>query len=207
MYAIALTKPISGDQQPPTWALSLQPRKQKRLFHHQNTQTSLFTSSHTDTSTKKTNNSFTDNTVLVKLLIAENDTSAIDKRVQETLSRVCNNASYASSEQWLRDAIVALQQASLCNRFDVDAFMHMATQTLLSQQSHTDHVAIEVDYLSELQRTNSIEEMHETRNKAMEKKKGGSHFGFWVSRPEGLPKKVRRVDSWERVDDAYGGLM
>jgi hypothetical protein len=103
-----------------------------------------------------------------------------------------------------------LQSESLCNRFNIDDFQQMAIQTLKSQQAHHETVAVEVDFLSELGRTQSVEEMHETREKAIkEKKKESSYFGFRISRPQNITQtqKIRRVNSWERKDDAYGGLM
>lgn len=200
VYAIALSNP-SGNT--PIWAISVQPKKQTRLFFHDHAHTSVYLSSGDDTGRKKSDG-FKGEELLVKLLVGENDIAGIDKRVAETLSGINKNQ---ASESWLRSAVSTLQQHNLCNNFPVDAFMQVATQTLRSQQEHHDTVAVEVDYLSELGRTKSVEEMHETRDAAMKKGKGGSKHGFWVSRPEGMPKKVRRVNSWERQDDAYGGLM
>ncbi|THZ53978.1 hypothetical protein D6C90_00269 [Aureobasidium pullulans] len=202
IYAVALSDSASADT--PNWAITVQPKKQKRLFFHDHPQTSVFLSTNTDNSERRNSDGFKGEELLVKLLIAENDVAGIDNRVQEVLSKVDKNQ---PSDSWLRSAILALQQAHLCNKFSIDDFQQMATQTLKSQQSHHETVAVEVDFLSELGRTQSVEEMHETREKAMNKKKDSSFFGFRITRPQAMPKKVRRVNSWERQDDAYGGLM
>ncbi|CAD0081953.1 unnamed protein product [Aureobasidium vineae] len=203
IYAIALSNPTSTDS--PTWAISVQPMKQKRLFFHEHPHTSVFLSNETDNSQRRNSDGFKGEELLVKLLIGENNVKSIGERVQQALSKTDKTQ---PSESWLRSAILALQSESLCNRFNIDVFQQMATQTLQSQQAHHETVAIEVDFLSELGRTKSVEEMHETREKAIkEKKKDSSYFGFRISRPQNMPQRVRRVNSWERKDDAYGGLM
>ncbi|CAD0106293.1 unnamed protein product [Aureobasidium uvarum] len=203
IYAIALSNPKSADS--PTWAISVQPMKQKRLFFHEHPHTSVFLSNETDNSRRRNSDGFKGEELLVKLLIGENNVKNVGERVQQALSKTDKTQ---PSEAWLRSAILALQSESLCNRFNIDDFQQMATQTLQSQQAHHETVAIEVDFLSELGRTKSVEEMHETREKAIkEKKKDSSYFGFRISRPQNMPQRVRRVNSWERKDDAYGGLM
>lgn len=200
LYAIAIANPSSSS---PTWAISLQPAKQKRLFSHKHSQTSIFLPD--SDAQRRNSDAFKDQELLVKLLIAENNIAGLDKSAHDTLARV--DGTTQASESWLRSAITALQSNHLISNFSVDDFMQLATKTLESQQQHHENVAVEVDYLSELKRTQSVDEMHETRDKAMKKKKGEGLFGFWISRPEGMQKKVRRVNSWERKDDAYGGLM
>ncbi|KAH0367370.1 hypothetical protein KCU65_g4696, partial [Aureobasidium melanogenum] len=202
IYAIALSNPASAGS--PTWAISVQPMKQKRLFFHEHPHTSVFLSNETDNSQRRNSDGFKGEELLVKLLIGENNVKNIGERVQQVLSKTDKTQ---PSESWLRSAIIALQSEYLCNRFNIDDFQQMATQTLQSQQQHHETVAIEVDFLSELGRTKSVEEMHETREKAMKQKKESGFFGFRISRPQNMPNKVRRVNSWERQDDAYGGLM
>jgi hypothetical protein len=204
IYAIALSNAASTG--PPTWAISVQPMKQKRLFSHDHSHTSIFLPNDADNSKRRNSDGFKGEELLVKLLIGENSVKNIGERVQQVLSKTDKTQ---PSELWLRSAVLALQAESLCNRFNIDDFQQMATQTLASQQAHHEAVAVEVDFLSELGRTQSVEEMHETREKAIkEKKKESSHFGFRISRPaQNMPQKVRRVNSWERKDDAYGGLM
>ena len=203
IYAIALSNATSAG--PPIWAISVQPMKQKRLFFHEHPHTSVFLSNDADNTQRRNSDGFKGEELLVKLLIGENSVKNIGERVQQVLSKTDKTQ---PSESWLRSAVLALQSESLCNRFNIDLFQQMATQTLKSQQAHHETVAVEVDFLSELGRTQSVEEMHETREKAIkEKKKESSYFGFRISRPQNMPQRVRRVNSWERKDDAYGGLM
>ncbi|THX82651.1 hypothetical protein D6D08_04729 [Aureobasidium pullulans] len=192
IYAVALSDSASADT--PNWAITVQPKKQKRLFFHDHPQTSVFLSTNTDNSERRNSDGFKGEELLVKLLIAENDVAGIDNRRQKPTFRL----------------MAPLRHSRITASSPLQQIQHrrqMATQTLRSQQSHHETVAVEVDFLSELGRTQSVEEMHETREKAMNKKKDSSFFGFRITRPQAMPKKVRRVNSWERQDDAYGGLM
>ncbi|THX78986.1 hypothetical protein D6D04_05449 [Aureobasidium pullulans] len=115
IYAVALSDSASADT--PNWAITVQPKKQKRLFFHDHPQTSVFLSTNTDNSERRNSDGFKGEELLVKLLIAENDVAGIDNRVQEVLSKVDKNQ---PSDSWLRSAILALQQAHLCNKFSID---------------------------------------------------------------------------------------
>ena len=198
IYAVALSKPASTTT--PTWAIPVQPKKTKRLFFHESLHTVVFSGSNTGTSARQLDGE----ELLVKMLIGENETVNIEKKVSESLQSVVKTQ---RSEVWLNDSVSALQHANLIKHFNVDQFMQMATTTLNSQQQHHETVAVEVDYMGELGRTKSVEEMHQTRDEAMKKGKKTSHHGFWISRPQGVPREATRRNSWERQDDAYGGLM
>ncbi|GAB7342013.1 hypothetical protein MBLNU457_g0303t1 [Dothideomycetes sp. NU457] len=200
IYAVAVTDPQDVGSAA-KWAISVQPKKTKRLFHHDNPHTVNF-EAHVGTLSRRKTHEPNNERLLVKMIIGENEVS----KIAESVGKVLNSAPEASSQElWLKDAVTRLQREQLVGQFDVDAFVEVAEETLRSQQAHPDAVAIEVDYLAELKRTSSVEEMHQTREKALKEKK--SFGGFWISRPEPPPQRVRRVNPWERQDDAYGGLM
>lgn len=200
IYAVAVTDPQDVGSAA-KWAISVQPKKTKRFFHHDHSNTVNY-EAHVGTLSRRKTHEPNNERLLVKMLIGENEVP----KIAESVGKILNSLPEAGSQElWLKDAVGRLQRDDLVNRFDVDAFVEVAVQTLGSQQAHPDAVAIEVDYLSELKRTSSVEEMHQTREKALKEKK--SFGGFWISRPEPPPQKVRRVNPWERQDDAYGGLM
>jgi len=200
VYAVAVTDPQDVGSAA-KWAISVQPKKTKRLFRHDHSDTVSF-EAHVGTLSRRKTHEPGNERLLVKMIIGENEVP----KIAESVGKVLNSAPEATSQElWLKDAVTRLQRDNLVNHFDVNAFVEVAEETLRSQQAHPEAVAIEVDYLSELKRTNSVEEMHESREKALKDKK--SFGGFWISRPEPPPQKVRRVNPWERQDDAYGGLM
>jgi len=200
VYVVAVTDPQDVGHAA-KWAISVQPKKTKRLFHHDHPATVNF-EAHVGTLSRRKTHEPSNERLLVKMIIGENEVP----KIAEAVGKILNSAPEAAShELWLNDAVSRLQKADLVNYFDVNAFVEVAQETLRSQQDHPEAVAIEVDYLSELKRTNSVEEMHQSREKALKDKK--SFGGFWISRPAPPPQKVRRVNPWERQDDAYGGLM
>jgi len=204
VYAIALSHTPPGTPAA-TWSISVQPRKEKRLFHHDHNETTVF-GSHMSTFRRRKSGELHGEEILVKILIGENDISSVTSKVEGVLKKVPDTA--GPSEIWLQDAVVALQEAKLVDHFDVGGMVEFASETARKREAHDEHVDVEVDYLAEMKRTRSVEEMHEARDTALrQNKKGGSHHGFWISRPQPVGPRTRTVDSWERQDDPYAGLM
>lgn len=188
IYAIALANRGSS----PQWAICIEPKKTKRLFSCSKTQTLVFLAGDKVARSSETLGAMD---LVVKILIAENGVEGVEKKVGGLLKGV------KESEAWLRDAVAALQAASLVPGFDVEAFGKMASGTLKAQQCH-ESVAVEADYLEESGMKTEVKGHGEVVENG---KKGG--FGFWVSKPQGTEKPLHRAYSWERDDDPYGGLM
>lgn len=206
IHAVALFNRASEgeDQTPATWTISVQPKKTTNwLFHTHHPHTSMFASN------GKIHDVADDN-ILLKVLISENHTPAIEKKVEGVLRRV---DAKADSESWLHDAMQALQRAGLVERFSVPDFRSVAMQHLAAQHmervQHGSVAPLEIDCQgNQLRRASQGVEERVAMLKQKEKKKTG---GFWISYGPhatlNLPKRERQRYSWEREDDAYGGLM
>ena len=145
--------------------------------------------------------------LLVKILIGEDDTPSIDSRVEESL----RNISAPNAESWFCDAVQALQQANLVYHFNLDEFITTAFKALASQQvSQGQQMPIEIDHEGRPLWTASAG-LEEKVAAMKRKEKDESGGGFWISYgPQATthqPRVLREREPWEREDDPYGGLM
>lgn len=201
IHAIALSTPANAPST--TWAILVQPKKTTKWFSGTSTPTSTVYGSAGKI------NDITPSAIQVQILLGENDTPSITQKVADALK----NHSVTEPHAWLGYAATALQQAGLVDHFDVAAFTELAARTL--EQRAGDKGAegtVEIDYEGRpIRRASAGLEESVAAVKAREKKKGGK--GFWVSygpHVSGHGTKGRessRRNSWERQDEAYGGLM
>jgi len=159
-----------------------------------------------------------DDLPVVKILVATPSTSSgITARVESVLRRMPTSSKgvgMVSSGDWLQAALTVLQCDGLIRRFDVDQFYAFAAETMRKQLPEEAHSGgqevLEVDYLAKVQQNDRVKAMFglapPVPAPAAKKKSAFSH-GFWISRPRFAMKPARKVRSWERQDDPYGGLM
>lgn len=198
IHAIALSSSSSNNNI--NWVISVQPKTIHKWFSSHKPPTHIFTS-----------NGKTDlhpSAMMLKVLIGENDLPHIEHCVQEALGSL--HTSDADADILLQSALSQLQNADVITHFDIPAFTITVTKTLLQEGEQEQHSGpLEIDHEGHSIRRASAgleESMAALRHK--EKKSG---MGFWVSTgPNAYVGNARRHvqrNSWERQDDAYGGLM
>ncbi|KAL1297655.1 hypothetical protein AAFC00_006210 [Neodothiora populina] len=200
IYMVALAESASStDPLGASWALLVEPKKSNKWFHFETAPASLVFESH------GRYNDVRSDAFLLKVLLAENEIACVDKRAEETL----HHQAIAPSQIWVRNAMDALRHAGLVDD-DVDAarVMDVSTKALNKLRSesrqatpaHIDHLGNSIPALDA-----QVHKQHEKH-----KKKFG---GMWVSYgPNTMmdtpcSHRPRSRNSWERPDDAYGGLM
>lgn len=196
IWAVALSD--SASPEGASWAILVQPKQTKTWFRHDVHPKSTVFEAH------GRYNDVRSSAMLVKALIGENEVSSVDKAVEHTL----RDLPVSASVTWVSAAIAALQTEGLISKFEVGRFMGTAQKVLMGvrREKHATDVAAEIDHEG-----NDLSE--ETRlalgkgEKEKERKKGGMWISYGPNVEMGLPRQPKARNSWERQDDAYGGLM
>ena len=180
------------------WAILVQPKKIARWFRDE-VPAAVVHGSH-----GKINDVRSDS-FLVKILLGENVIHSVDSKVEATLRTI----SAPDSQSWLHDAVLALQQAEIVTQFDLDEFTVISTKALAvrtTDSSATSVVELDHEGRPMRQASEGLEEKVAALKKSERKKSG-----FWLSYGPNVtlaqPKRHVQRDSWERQDEAYGGLM
>ena len=155
---------------------------------------------------------------LLKVHIATTRESSLPAKLTQHLSAIRTDT---TSEEWLDAALTALQKAGIVQRFSVAKFRQFLVDTLHKQPYGARRVSsgtTELDYLALLSSNSEVKKMlapdpdeedGAAGEKARKRRRTWTVCGFRIS-SSGRPDKLtdrRSVESWERQDDPYGGLM
>lgn len=196
IHAVALSD--SSSKNGINWVISVQPKTIHKWFSTHNPSAVIFGS-------HGIINDVHPSALLVKVLLGENDYNSITHSIQEVLQRIHTS----DPDTFLHEAVEALQHADLITQFDISEFTATVTKTLLQEQSGQHTGPVEIDHEGHpIRRASAGLEESVAAMKHKEKKKG---MGFWVSTGPNYQlnnaRKHQHRESWERQDDAYGGLM
>lgn len=210
IYAIAQAP--SKTHPTPTWALLVQPKKPTSKWFSSaisTKQTQTQTPTIYSSSGKTTTTTTVPDSTTLRILLGENDMPSITSKTDPILDAI----TISDPESWLGYAIAALQQGNLIDHFDIGTLTTLAHETL--EQCPKDGKITVIDHegrpIQKIDAAGTENGGVEAKERSRQQGKGGR--GFWISYgplASGSGARNRGYcarNSWERQDQAYGGLM